>query len=264
MLSLILVSTTTLTLSLFAQNKAFDFTSPFSILSDDQGKMLNYVNTLPKSGTIKYINWGANITNANGDISISLSNDQLPITFSVIDAYYHTDTEYALFGKNASGNIALYVTPQGAGGTIDIGTDSYNLYPMGLGKGLLIKNALSESPNGNCGKVSGSPVNGFCDSECGNSLVDVLALITPAAQTWLDNNFGVFASWILFVEFNNINGAFANSNIPGKRVRVKAINFTPNFALNTDIGTDLNNLINNTVSQNLANNYGADIRGFNN
>ncbi len=85
-------------------------------------------------------------------------------------------------------------------------------------------------------------------------------MVTPDAQQWLNDSYGLFGLWFLFVETNNINGALINSNVPGKRVRVNIISYTPEFAWTGSIGSDLNNFRNSAVAQQLAQQNGADIR----
>lgn len=250
----------------FAQTSSFTITTLHQGLDSDQNKVLTYVNNLPRNGSLMYINWTTQgLVDANGDIIVTLpdENNGLPITFNIIDADYSSTTEYALFGRSALGNIALYVTPQGTGGTIDLITSSYSLYPLGGTKGLLIKESPTGLEPGSCGTDTSSPgggnEDGFCEDDCGKAVLDVLAMVTPAAQTWVNDNFGIFGQWFLFVETNNINGAFVNSAVSNKRVRVRIINYTPNFALTDNIFVDSDQLSANTHAQQTVQINGADV-----
>lgn len=260
----ILLSFLVCTNSLLAQTTAFTLTTAHTGLDADQNKVLTYVSNLPRNGNLLYVNWDAQgLVGNNGNIYIALPNENngQPITFELIDAHYATTTEYALFGRSSLGNIALYVTPQGTGGTIDLTTTSYRLYPLGGIKGLLIKGSSTEAESGICGVDSASPEGGgYCEDDCGSALLDVLAMVTPAAQTWVNDNFGIFGQWFLFAETNNINGAFFVSGVPNKRVRVRVINYTPNLPLTTNFALDLVNFRNNAEAQQLGQQNGADIR----
>jgi hypothetical protein len=250
----------------FAQTSAFTLTTAHTGLDADQNKVLTYVSNLPRNGTLKYINWDAqSLVDNNGNVSVTLPNENngQPIVFTVIDVHYATNTEYALFGRAALGNIALYVTPQGMGGTIDLNTSSYKIYPLGGTKGLLIEKSPTEEEGASCGTDTSNPEgggeDGFCEDDCGKAVLDVLAMVTPAAQTWVNDNFGMFGQWFLFVETNNINGAFANSAVSNKRVRVRIINYTPNFALTGNIFNDRDQLSANAHAQQVVQQNGADV-----
>lgn len=252
----------------FAQVSSASFTlltGSHQNLDADQNKVLTYVGSLPREGTVKHIDWNASGLTGNS-ISISLpdENNGQPIAFDVLDVFFASVTQYAIFGKSSAGNIAIYITPEGTGGTIDLVGSSYNLYPLGSNKGLLIKNSSVEALTSVCGTQDNNPEETsdelFCGEECGKAVLDILAMVTPNAQVWLNDNFGSLAPWFLFVETHNINGAFIFSGIPDKRVHVRTINYTPNFALTTDILTDLLNFRSNSDAQYYAQQYGADIR----
>lgn len=247
------------------QTSAFALTNPYTGLNTEQNKVLTYVNNQPRNGNLKYINWNTqNIVSNNGIISVTLpgENGGQPINFELLDADFASITEYALYGKSNLGNISLYTTPQGTGGTIDLSSRSYSIFPLGGTKAVLIENSTGNTPPEGCGTESKATESvSYCDTDCGEAIVDVLALITPGARTWLNDNFGIYGQWFLFVETHNINGAFINSAIPGKRVRVQIVDFQPDFTLTgSDIEADLNNLRASTNALQLVNQYGADIR----
>jgi hypothetical protein len=182
------------------------------------------------------------------------------MNFHVHGADFASANEYAVFGKSSLGQIAIYVTPQGRGGTIDLTTNSYTMFPLGGTKGLLTQRPEDTPEAANCSNEnSEGDAHGYCEDDCGDDIVDVLVLVTPGANAWLDVSFGWLGQLYLFIETHNINGAFINSIVPNKRVRVQFVNFTPNFGLTTDIGNDLNLLSANSAAQSLLYSRGADI-----
>lgn len=249
-----------------AQSDAFTFTTTPTGLDADQNKVLSYVNGLPRTGNLKYLNWNTlGLLDSNGNISITLPNENngQTITFEVTGAFYANDVEYALTGQSTLGEISLYITPQGTGGVIDLNTKAYKLFPLGSNKGLLIEQPQNETEGVICGTAAGPDLDkslSYCDFDCGTAELDILAMVTPAARIWLDTSYGTYGAWFLFVETNNINIAFLKSGVPNKRVRVKTIDYTPNFSLTGNFGTDLDYFKVNQVAQQLAQSYGADIR----
>lgn len=249
-----------------AQTSALNFVSPHSGLDADQNKVLTYVSNLSRNGDLKHIEWASQgPVDNDGNITIVLPNENggQPMIFKVTASDYSSPTEYALLGTSAAGEIAVYVTPQGTGGTIDLATTTYNLYPLGGNKGLLIEKSLLEAANGICGMDNTSPENhnhiDFCEEDCGNAVLDVLAMVTPQANQWITDNWGVIGGWFLFAETHNINLAFANSAVFNKRVRVRIVNYTPDFPLTALIDNDLNTLSANVDAQLTLQQSGADV-----
>ena len=182
----------------FTQTNAFTSTTSFSQLNTDQNKVLSFVNAIPRQGDLKYLNWNAQgLTDGSGKITITLpgENNGQPIAFEIIGADYETPTQYALFGRSPSGNVALYVTPQGTGGVIDLVTSVYSIFPLGGVKGTMIKLAASTGEDVKCGTEAqkAEEMISYCEEDCGEAVLDVLAMITPAANTWLANTFGIYA-----------------------------------------------------------------------
>jgi hypothetical protein len=126
----------------------------------------------------------------------------------------------------------------------------------------LIEVRLNDETSASCEQTSLELLEAqqsFCDTDCGASVVDILALVTPPARLWLDNNFGTFSNWFLFMETNNINTAFILSEIQGKRARVRTLDYTTNFALTSDIFDDIEALSFNANAIQTMNTSGADI-----
>lgn len=258
-----LVALVLCTTNLIAQSNTstFTFVSPYIGLSVDQTKIVNYATNQPHIGSVQYISWASgNLLNSNGEISTTLpgENSGLPILFEVNNSHFSSASEYALFGRSAIGEIAIYTTPEGRGGSITLLNSTYVLYPLGDTKGVLIK--TDTSLGGTCAT---DPTlleeAGYCEDDCGSDVIDVLAMVTPEAQQWLDDNFGVFGLWWLTVETHNINGAFSDSNIPNKWVRVHTISYTPDFSLSQIIGNDLASLSANPNAKQILEQKGCDV-----
>jgi len=216
-----------------AQTQAFTISSAYTGLNVDQNKTLAYVSSLPRNGDLKYINWSTqSAVDNSGNIYISLPNENngLPINFKLLEADFANPSEYALYGKGTMGDIALYVTKQGIGGQV-CGTSGPSLAQFD-----------------------------YCDDDCGQAVLDVLAMVTTEARQWANNTFGIYSQWFLFMETHNINGAFVNSLVPDKRVRVKIIDYSPDFNIIANLGADLTSFRNSPNAQQLALQNGADIR----
>lgn len=261
--SAILFALVLCTTNVLAQSAAFTLVSPYTGLDADQSKVLNYATNQPRLGDVQHIAWATeSLFDSNGKITIALpgENDGQPISFEVIGSHFANETDYAVYDKAEQGEIALYVTSQGRGGSITLLTSTYVLYPLGGTKGALIKTNPSEGEAGTCATDLPQPEEtGYCEDDCGSDILDVLAMVTPGAQQWLDANYGLFGLWFLFVETNNINGAFINSIVSNKRVRVQIISYTPDFLLTTDILGDRNKLIVSTDAQQTLQQSGADV-----
>jgi hypothetical protein len=236
----------------------------------EQTKILNYASGLPRKGAVKFIAWQqTGSIGQNGVLNLALpevKNGQI-LTFQIYNAVYQDPTHYSIYASGSEGYLSLFITPQGKGGTIDLITRTFTILPVEVTKSVIFENEqIKDEPN--CGINSTSEPRGeadYCEGDCGAAIVDVLLLRTPQANTWLTTNWGWLSEWFLFVESHNINAAFANSDIPNKRVRFHSVNYTPNFAWSTltnpllQIEADVNAVSNSTTAQNLANQYHADI-----
>lgn len=252
------------TASALAQSTAFTFVSPYTGLDADQSKVLNYVTSQPRLGDVQHVAWASeSLFDNNGKITVTLpgENGGQPISFEVLGSHFANETDYAVFGRSSLGEIAVYVTSLGKGGSITLLNSTYVLYPMGGTKGALIRANPSEGEAGTCATDLTPPeeAEGYCEDDCGSDILDVLAMVTPGAQQWLDANYGLFGLWFLFVETNNINGAFINSIVPNKRVRVQIIPYTPDFPLSTNITSDRNALVASQNAQQTLQQSGADV-----
>ncbi len=214
-------------------------------------------------GDVLHVAWATeSLFDSNGKISVTLpdENDGQPISFEVLGSHFANESDYAVFGRAEQGEIAIYVTSQGRGGSITLKNSTYVLYPMGGTKGALIKQDPSVGENGTCATDLTPPEEtGYCEDDCGSDILDVLAMVSPGAQQWLDANYGLFGLWFLFVETNNINGAFINSIVPNKKVRIQIISYMPDFSLTNNITNDRNNLTASSNAQTTLSSSGADV-----
>ena len=249
--------------SALGQNTAFTLVSPYTGLSTDQAKVVNFATNQPHLGSLQYIDWApGGLIDNNGYITVALpgENGGQPISFELLDSYFANETSYAVFGSSHQGEIAIYITPEGTGGSITLANSAYVLYPLGGTKGVFIKKDPSETGGGTCATdTTPGEGAGYCEDDCGKDIIDVLTMVTPAAWQWLGDNYGMFGLWFLFMETNNINGALINSDVPNKRVRVQTISYTPDFPLSSNITTDRNNLTASLNAQQTLQQSGADV-----
>jgi hypothetical protein len=99
----------------------------------------------------------------------------------------------------------------------------------------------------------------FCGTDCGSATVDVLALITPNAATWLGNTYGGFSGWWIYQTTHNMNTALINSSVWSRNIRVRAINFTPSFSLGTTTDVAVSGMNSSAQIAQLKNQFRADI-----
>ncbi|HAD11601.1 MAG TPA: hypothetical protein DCF33_04090 [Saprospirales bacterium] len=255
----------------FTQSTLFSIISQPSTLDDAQAKVLNYASTAPHVGNLMFVQFSSLSTigqNGGIDITIPGVNNGSPLTFEVQNAVFDDPQHFSILASGNGGYVTLYFTPEGIGGTIDLVNRLFVLTPFGEDMGLLTERNLMDGNSANCGNEAEQVVPrdvDFCEGDCGPATLDVLLLRTPEANNWLSTTWGIFTDWFLFVEGNNINLAFFNSDIPNKRVRITAINYTPEFAWSTNqfidfkIEEDLNSITNSVTAQNLMATYGADV-----
>ena len=244
-------------------NYVFQYTSPPPTLGIDQTKIFNYLSSLPYKDTLYYLQLSPNIED-NGYVSMNLPNGN--VSFKIQDILFDGDTSFTLIASAPQGNLSLYKTSTAIGGTIDLGNTVYALYPFGTSLHVLMKYDLTKMTPGDC-TVADSVVAAIsgeiamCGTTCDKTYVDVLAMVTPDARLWLDNHWGIYANWYLFVETHNFNTAMFNSEVGGKRIRVRIIDFEPNFAYDPDhdIDKDTKSLGNSFLAQYLTDYYKCDI-----
>lgn len=259
-LSFLLVTTAVL-----AQTSALTICPQFEELDASQEKVINFASSLPQIGMMSYINWTTedHIVN-NGIISITLPDENAgkPINFELFDADFASETQYALYGRSKQGNISLYITPEGIGGTIDMVNKVYLALPIGGNKGALVQLSLQGNVEEACGTehLESEEMTGYCNMDCGPAVLDVVALITPSARQWVNDTWGWLGQWFLFVETHNINGAFVNSLVLNKRVRVKIVDYDPDFVLTKNMLEDIKLFRNSITAIQAARINGADIR----
>ncbi len=141
------------TTSALAQSSAFTLVSPYTGLDADQAKVLNHLTNQPRLGDVQHIAWATeSLFDSNGKITVTLPGENLgqPISFDVVGSHFANETDHAVYGKAEQGEIALYVTSQGRGGSITLKNSTYVLYPMGGTRGALIKTNPSEGGGGTC------------------------------------------------------------------------------------------------------------------
>jgi len=244
-------------------NYVFQYTSPPPTLGIDQTKIFNYLSSLPYKDTLYYLQLSPNIED-NGYVSMNLPNGN--VSFKIQDILFDGDTSFTLIASAPQGNLSLYKTSTAIGGTIDLGNTVYALYPFGTSLHVLMKYDLTKMTPGDCtvadsafAAISGEIA--MCGTTCDKTYVDVLAMVTPDARLWLDNHWGIYANWYLFVETHNFNTAMFNSEVGGKRIRVKTIDFEPDFVYHPKkyIEDDLDALTISTNAKYLVNYYKCDI-----
>jgi Metallo-peptidase family M12 len=227
-------------------------------------KIVTFATNQPHLGDVLYIDWTplGSLFNTTGDIAITLpdENGGQPIPFKVVGFDFTSETDYAIYGRSAQGDIALYTTQQGTGGTITLLNSVYAMYPLGDTKGVLIKKNLLAAEGIACAvDIADEDPYEACEGDCGKGILDVLVMVTPAAKTYLIDTYGIFWQWVLYSETNTINGAFVNSLIPNKRVRFQTIDYTPTFPLSIFAEDDMELLENNPNAATTLLNSGADV-----
>jgi Metallo-peptidase family M12/Secretion system C-terminal sorting domain len=241
-----------------------------STQNNSQTTLLAKATSAPHLGNIRFVQF-ANQSELGVDdqIRFSLSgvNNGAEMVFIIDNSIFSDPTHFSVHGSNNLGYINLYITPEGMGGSIDLVTKTYSIWPFGDSRGVLFENKLVGGEFAICAQNNADAASGvnFCEGDCGASILDVLVLRTPEANQFLASNFGIFAEWFFFVESQNINLALVNSQIPNKSVRVRSVNYQPSFAwsstidVDTRITEDINSVTNASNAQFLANNYKSDI-----
>ncbi|MBP7699348.1 MAG: zinc-dependent metalloprotease [Saprospiraceae bacterium] len=260
-----------------SQTTLFSIINQPSSLSDAQAKVVNHEINTPRIGNVRFVKYASlNSIQENGKIKVAIPeiNNGIPLIFEVQNAIFQDPQHYSILSSNSSGYLNLYFTPEGIGGTIDLINRLFLLTPLGSGKALLTEKDLAQRSETICGNdIRELPqiVSDFCENEdCGATTLDVLLLITPEANAWLEANWSTYSAWFLFVESHNINLAFTKSDIPEKVVRVApGVSIDPvaagEFTWSTDqyvddrIEADLSSIIQSDTVQYLKSLYKADI-----
>ena len=169
--------------------------------------------------------------------------------------------------RNAEGYLTIYIKGSMKGATIDLIDTVYTIYPFAGNKGILIQNDLSIGETSICAQNRSAEAPEFCEEEdCGEDILDVLLLISPAANTWLADHYNSYSTWFLLVETHNILGAFRRSDIPNKRIRYAYVNYTLDFTASTNTASsaaraqdDINSFEDSDLAHDLLIEYNADI-----
>lgn len=84
------------------------------------------------------------------------------------------------------------------------------------------------------------PVIEYCEVEdCGSAIIDVLILLTPEAELWLDDNFGIFGMLYVWTAQVYTNAALYRSNITNKSIRCFVTSFSPDTPHSSIIENDI-------------------------
>ena len=220
-------------ISTIGQTYFFEPCSPPSIGNLADASYIDTLETIPQLGSIEFVQFHSTfIADTFGVINITLPRaNNADLEFYVTDAYYENSSDFFIQARNAEGFLTIYVKGSLQGATIDLVDTVYTIYPFTGNKGILIQNDLSEEESSICAQEASLESAEFCEEEdCGEDILDVLLLITPAANTWLANRYNTYATWFLLVETHNILGAFRRSDIPNKRIRYAYVNYTPDFS----------------------------------
>jgi len=244
-------------------NYVFQYTSPPPTLGIDQTKIFNYLSSLAYKDTLYYLQLSPNIED-QGYVSMNLPDGN--VSFKIQDILFDGDTSFTLIAYAPQGNLSLYKTSTAIGGTITLDSTVYALYPFGTGLHVLMKYDVTNMTPGDCAVADSAfaAVSGeiaMCGTTCDKTYVDVLAMVTPDARLWLNSHWGIYANWYLYAETHNFNTAMFNSEVGGKRIRVRIIDFEPNFAYDPDhdIDKDTKSLGNSFLAQYLTDYYKCDI-----
>lgn len=220
-----------------AQTYFFEPCSSPSMMSGADASYLDTIETIAQIGSPEFVQFHTSfIADTFGNINITLPRtNNADLEFTIDDVYYVNASDYFIQAQNAEGYLTIYVKGTMKGATIDLVDTVYTIYPFSGNKGILIQNDLTVGETSICGQEAITEASDFCEEEdCGEDILDVLLLISPAANTWLTSRYNSYATWFLLVETHNILGAFRRSEIPNKRVRFAYVNYTPDFTASTN------------------------------
>lgn len=174
------------------------------------------------------------LTQANGKLSFLLPG--LPDSLHAEATLISDDASgFTWSGKilNQPGYVSFLKLNGLTSGFIQVGTHFYEILPMTSNYQFLVeRKSGSEKGCGSPGVTTTPPPGpgpNYCtyptDENAYNTcpaLIYVLLVITPAAKTYILNNYGSINDFVLQGQ-NQINLAFANSDIPNKEVAIKWI-----------------------------------------
>ena len=257
--------------NVFAQKNLWDISDKVEVSNESGQKVKKHLDGLPNNAGLTFakVNLFKDIRRKDGTIKFSIEKKSEVLSFDVEEFDYKNDADYTLTAKGERGTLTWTCKEGGMGGTLDLVTQVYSIYPTGGNNVAIMKHDMKYQSKEVCGsndkgdKGKLTTRSNFCGTDCGTATVDVLALLTPAADTWLYNNWGIYGLWWLIVNIHNTNQALANSDIVGKNVRIRTIYFTPDFTLVTPpnantIGTDRDAMGSSSAIAQLKVQYRAD------
>ncbi|HMS30754.1 MAG TPA: zinc-dependent metalloprotease [Saprospiraceae bacterium] len=258
-----------LNLGIFSQSSVFSYTSGPSNPTVAQQAVISSSLTIPHIGPFQYIQFNSNQGLGQVPhliINIPTVQNGSSLQFEIEDVIYADPEHYSILASQINGSITIYVTPEGIGGVVIFESRKFTIHPLGGDFALIFENDLTVSDGGLCATDGFSEDHNhdgnFCHGDCGAGILDVLVLRTAEANDWLWNRWNTLGEWFLFVESHNINGAFRNSIIPGKIVRISYANFTPDFTFSDNPRNpdqDIELLASSQEGQRLRNQNRADI-----
>jgi hypothetical protein len=261
---MITIQTTTI---LSAQELLFTEINPRTlILNPTQQTIVNYFSGLSYNAGLVFVQVGNLATiQQNGIIHFTIPEfETAPLAFKEFDVKYKSPNDYTWLGQMdlTQGEMTFYAKPEGYGGTIDLGTRYYSINPLGGNLALIMKHNITAYPPGGCVSNSNMETSStnFCKSEdCGNSVVDILVVVTPAANAQMTAQWGTLAGFYLWEGTNSMNEALAFSGIPNKSIRVQFMNAVPGFALTNNPFTDIATLTADPIFLGFFDAFRADI-----
>jgi hypothetical protein len=205
----------------FAQSDFWTLTEKPEITDKSGQKVLDFVEKLPNNLGVQFakINPIEESKQKDGSIAITLDGVEAALSFKIEQCEYTDAKDYYFFATGENGTLTWFNKEGGIGGELELFSQVYSIYPIGDDNVVIMKRDMNFRHKGTCGNIHSdgeSPKERaapFCGLDCGPATVDVLALITPAAATWLNNNWGVYSGWFIYQETHNMNVALWSSGI---------------------------------------------------
>ena len=223
-----------------------------------------YLNSTPHIGNIQIATVNPfNEVENDGIISTRLPNSEADVNFSILDIQMNSEEDFSWYGTRESGSIAIYRKPEGWGGHIQVDEKDYAFYPLDRNRVAVVEYNISQVVRHECGGHTGEDKPAlvtYCDKgSCGIAVMDVLVLLTPSANQWLNANFGNFGHLFLLVETLTTNQILRNSGVNNKTIRVTFSNLNNNFGGGNNVEALLGAVQTNLPVQTLSQNNNADM-----